>query len=221
MQQTSRVRVFVLSPARLDGARAKALLDPGASSPLALALRTRQGAPIGEVFRFVSSLYFRGKLTYARHFARPPPLGPLGSGALVMTSNRGIVPAESRVTREHLEVFAETDLGLGGADFRAPLARDAARISELIGDWGDAVLLGSIASQKYVEPLLEVFGARLLFPTEFVGRGDMSRGGLLLRAVEAQEELRYAPVQGAERKGTRPPKLAPRAPEGSKSRSGG
>ena len=30
------------------------------------------GAPIGEVFSFLSSLYFRGKLTYAQRFAAPP-----------------------------------------------------------------------------------------------------------------------------------------------------
>ena len=71
------------------------------------------------------------------------------------------------------------------------------------------VLLGSIASAKYVDILLEVFGDRLLFPVEFVGRGDMSRGGLLLRSVRAGEQLTYVPVRGAVRHGPRPPKLPP------------
>ena len=44
------------------------------------------------------------------------------------------------------------------------------------------VLLGSVATDKYVGPLLDVFGDRLYFPATFAGRGDMSRGGLLLRA---------------------------------------
>jgi hypothetical protein len=73
-----------------------------------------------------------------------------------------------------------------------------------------AVLLGSIASAKYTGPLLGTFGDRLLFPKEFVGRGDMSRGGLMLRCVDTMTELTYVPVRGAERHGERPPKLAPR-----------
>ena len=69
------------------------------------------------------------------------------------------------------------------------------------------VLLGSIASGKYVDVLLEVFGSRLCFPAEFAGRGDMSRGGLMLRCVASGEELGYVPLVGAERHGKRPPKL--------------
>jgi len=34
----------------------------------------------------------------------------------------------------------------------------------------------------YVGALAAAFGDRLRFPVEFVGRGDMSRGGLLLRS---------------------------------------
>jgi hypothetical protein len=71
------------------------------------------------------------------------------------------------------------------------------------------VLLGSIASKKYVAVLGAVFGDRLLFPSDFVGRGDMSRGGLLLRAARAGAELAYEPVLGAQRHGKRPPRLAP------------
>jgi hypothetical protein len=73
------------------------------------------------------------------------------------------------------------------------------------------VLLGSIASPKYVDVLLDVFGDRLHFPLDFVGRGDMSRGGLLLRQATAGVELEYGPVRGAVRRGTRPPKLPPLA----------
>jgi hypothetical protein len=65
-----------------------------------------------------------------------------------------------------------------------------------------------VATPKYVEPLLEIFGERLLFPREFVGRGDMSRGGLMLRYASELKELTYVPVVGAVRHGTRPPKLA-------------
>jgi hypothetical protein len=70
------------------------------------------------------------------------------------------------------------------------------------------VLLGSIASEKYVQVLTAIYGSRLVFPATFVGRGDMSRGGLLLRAAAASQELEYIPVIGAVRHGSRPPRLA-------------
>jgi hypothetical protein len=71
------------------------------------------------------------------------------------------------------------------------------------------VLLGSVASSKYVEPLLEIFGASLVFPQDFVGRGDMSRGGLMLRCAQAGLELNYSLVGSTVRRGCKPPKLSP------------
>lgn len=217
-------RVFLLSPARLDGKRANMLRSPRAGGALATRLRTRDGVPIGEVFRYLSGLYFRGKLAYAQRFAAPPDVMPpvldpeawappdatrswIGSGVLVMTANRGLLPAETRVCHEHLEAFAETDIHESADAFVAPLRRDALALRAALGDDGEVVLLGSIAKGKYTVPLLDVFQDRLLFPADFVGRGDMSRGGLLLRAVEAGEELAYARVKGAAVKGTRPPRL--------------
>lgn len=205
-------RVFILSPARLDGVRAGYLMRPRSPesqwSPLVRGLRTREGVPIGEVFRFLSGLYFRGKLAYAGRFAKPPPPPTwLGSGALVITANRGLLPAESRVCLEHLEAFAETDIHAGEKAFRGPLVRDAELLREALAPDADVVLLGSVAQTKYTSPLLEVFGERLLFPEAFVGRGDMSRGGLMLRAASDGAELAYAKVAGAKVHGTRPPKL--------------
>jgi len=69
------------------------------------------------------------------------------------------------------------------------------------------VLLGSIATAKYADVLLDALGELLLFPPDFVGRGDMSRGGLLLRCVRGGTELQYATLLGAVRHGPRPPKL--------------
>ncbi len=201
----------MLSPARLDGQRGKQLFQPVTLFPVAKALRTREGCPIGDVFRFVSGLYFRGKLAYGNAFARPPENAAwMGNGALVITQNRGIVPVQTRVCLAHLESFASTDIHANEPSFRKPFARDAQLVSDAVGAEGEVVLLGSIASAKYVEVLLEVFGSRLLFPSDFVGRGDMSRGGLLLRSVEAKKELDYLPVLGAVRKGKRPPRLTPR-----------
>ncbi|CAN5917273.1 hypothetical protein BH11MYX4_BH11MYX4_64650 [soil metagenome] len=208
---TAASRIFLLSPARLEGERGKLLFQPASLFPVARALRTREGCPIGEVFRFVSGLYFRGKLAYASAFARPPAGAAwIGSGALVITQNRGLVPAETRVCLEHLEAFASTDIHVNEPAFRGPFERDARLVHEALGAADEVVLLGSIASAKYVDVLVEVLGERLLFPRDFVGRGDMSRGGLLLRAADARTELAYAQVKGAVRHGRRPPKLAPR-----------
>ena len=177
-----------------------------------LAIRLRgQGVAIGEVFAFVSGLYFKGKLAYALEFARPPePGAPLaGSGALVITPNAGLRPAETVVTADALRGFAGVDIAANDPRYRRPLVSSAGALAEEIGPDCDVVLLGSIASAKYVDVLTDVFGARLRFPIDFVGRGDMSRGGLLLRCVRAGEELPYVPVQGAVRHGPRPPKLTP------------
>ena len=64
--------IFLLSPARLDGERARLLFRPATMFPLARALHSGEGATLGEVFSFLSGLYFRGKLAHAEAFARPP-----------------------------------------------------------------------------------------------------------------------------------------------------
>ncbi|HEY6929256.1 MAG TPA: hypothetical protein VJA66_06235, partial [Thermoanaerobaculia bacterium] len=64
-------RIFLLSPASCSGARARMLLRRQARFPLAERVRRPEGAPLGEVFSFLSGLYFRGKHTYAQAFARP------------------------------------------------------------------------------------------------------------------------------------------------------
>jgi hypothetical protein len=200
-------RVFLLSPASCGGERARLLLREEASFPLALELRER-GAPLGEVFAFLSGLYFRGKLAYARAFAAPP--GGI-AGALVITPTRGLVDPLARVTRDDLLEFADVDVATGGERYRGPLARDVAALAVAAGPDVHAVLLGSIATGKYLDVLQQLLGERLRFPLEFVGRGDMSRGGLLLRCVEEGRELTYAAVPERRLKGTRPPKLPPRA----------
>ena len=197
--------IFLLSPARCDGRRAKILLNPVADFPLAMRLREPEGVPIGEVFAFLSGLYFRGKLTYAGAFAP--------RSTYVITTDRGLVAPHTRITRDDILRFAGVDLAAAGDEFLTPFMRDAERIAREAGNEA-VVLLGSIATKKYVEPLLRVFGERLVFPREFVGRGDMSRGGLLLRHVESEQQLEYTPVATAVRHGKRPPKLGRRAEGG-------
>ena len=125
------------------------------------------------------------------------------------TTNRGLVTPDERVGPDDLEEFACVDLAEAGAAFERPLLRDADQLRARLGETAHAVLLGSIATNKYVAPLMRVFGERLVFPREFIGRGDMSRGGLLLRYAAAGQELEYIPVATAVRHGKRPPKLEP------------
>jgi hypothetical protein len=198
-------QVFLLSPARCDGRRAKVLLSPNASFELAERVRAG-GAPIGDVFAFLSGLYFRGKLAYARRFGRR---ADAAESSFVITTDRGLVSLETHVTTADLEAFSRVDLATAGERFVAPLRRDAERLAAELGPEGRVVLLGSIATGKYVDTLIGVFGDRLVFPEEFVGRGDMSRGGLMLRCVSDARELTYCPVLGAVRRGKRPPKLEP------------
>jgi hypothetical protein len=177
-----------------------------------LAVRLRSGeATLGEVFSFLSGLYFRGKLTYARAFASPPdPAASLtGGGSLVITTNAGLRSPETPVTLAALKAFARGNISVDSAGYTTALKRSARALLEEVGEDCQIVLLGSIATPKYVDVLLSVFDDRLCFPEAFVGRGDMSRGGLLLRAAASGEELRYVPVKGAVRHGVRPPKLEP------------
>ncbi len=202
--------MFLLSPARADGVRMALVLSPRAAFPLARAVQG-PGAPLGEVFRFASGLYFRGKLAYATAFGRAPEGEP---AALVMAPGAGLVPSDALVRAEHLRAFAAVPVDARDARFTSPLLEAARLVARRLGEEDEVVLLGSIASDKYVEPLLSVFEGRLLFPVDFVGRGDMSRGGLLLRAARAGLELAYGKVLGAVRHGVRPPRL-PRLPRGS------
>jgi hypothetical protein len=206
-----RNRVFVLSPANCGGIRARQVLSDAATFALAAQLRTPEGATLGDVFSFVSGLYFRGKLAYARRFSRPPdPTDHVAAGGvLVITPNAGLRAANVAVTVDSIRAFAGEPIDLSNARYRVPLERGARALFDSIGPDCDVVLLGSIASGKYVEVLLPIFGDRLVFPPAFVGRGDMSRGGLMLRCVESGQELEYVPIAGAIRNGRRPPKLAP------------
>jgi hypothetical protein len=199
-----RNQVFLLSPAYCGGKRAQLLFNERGNFELARQLSSGQSAPLGEVFSFLSGLYFRGKLAYARAFARPPAGF---SGTLVITPDRGLLPADELVTLTTLREFSRIDIKSNDSRYSEPLARDAREFALTIGANTDVVLLGSVASAKYVEVLSEILKDRLLFPEQFVGRGDMSRGGLMLRCVEDSQELRYIPVAGATQHGPRPPKL--------------
>jgi len=198
--------VYLLSPAKCGGVRANMVLREQARFELAQRLRDG-AASLGEVFSFMSGLYFRGKLAYAMHFASPPLGVP---GVLVITPADGLRPASEPASVRRLRSWAGVDLARAAGRYRRPLLRDARALRQAAGD-SEIVLLGSVASAKYVEPLLEVFGERLRFPSEFIGRGDMSRGGLMLRCVREGKRLTYVAAACAPRHGPRPPKLPPLA----------
>ena len=198
-------RVFLLSPARLDGPRSAMLLRQPANFELAERLH-RGEATIGEVYSFISGLYFRGKVAYAAAFAGSPEGA---ASSLIIVPGAGLIPLETTVSVEKVREFAGISIERDYDVYRATLLRDARLLAERSGPTCNFILLGSIASGKYTAPLLEVFGERLMFPADFVGRGDMSRGGLMLRSAQAGVELEYKPVAGALLRGSRPPKLIP------------
>jgi hypothetical protein len=194
-------RFFILSPARAGGRRAQLLTHPDATFQLARQVQIGD-ATLGDVFAFCSGLYFRGKLTYARRFAQP--IEGI-AGVQIITPSRGLVSADTRVGSTDLCEFARVRVDVHEPRFTRPLLRSA---EILAATSCEVVLLGSVATGKYVDPLLPVFGSRLLFPCQFVGRGDMSRGGLLLRSAAGNEELNYIPLSGAIRRGRRAAKLS-------------
>jgi hypothetical protein len=185
--------LFLLSPAYCGGRRATYLLREG--SRVALASRLAEGTlTLGEAFTFMSGLYFRGKMAYAQAFgAHTPP-------ALVITPTRGLL----------LQEFARVDVDADNARYRRPLVRSLKTLVPNLPADVRVVLLGSIATGKYVDVLTRHLGDRLHFPVDFVGRGDMSRGGLMLRAASSRCELPYAPLRAdVVRHGVRPPRLTP------------
>ena len=200
-------QIYLISPADCSGRRARQLLNESAVTPLASRLRAAPGAQIGDVFAFISSLYFRAKLAYATAFAGPPQRCPV---VLVIAPGRGLVPPDTPVTAHDLTAMAETSVDPDNPEYSTPLIRDATRMLESMSPDERAVLLGSVATDKYVGPLSKVLGGRLYLPSAFVGRGAMSRGGLLLRAIEARLELEYVCAAAAVRRGPRPPRLEAR-----------
>jgi hypothetical protein len=191
-RKQSKEQVFLLSPANLKGARAQRLRGTESLSDLSMRLSAGD-ATIADLFCFASPLYFRGKLSYARAFGRPPlALEP----CYVITSSRGLLSPDTRIDLAFLD-----ELASGGAvdpdddRYRIPLQRDALVLQAKLGDAAPVILLGSVATRKYTEPLLGVFGARLMFPSDFLGLGNMSRGSLLVRCVREGQELAYVPVE--------------------------
>jgi hypothetical protein len=210
-------KVFLLSPASATGRRALQLAAPRASFAAAGRLRSPEGLPIGEAFCFMSALYFRGKLAYARRFASAwpePPVLPEQTGCgdersgersrvdlervpeagsiLIIAPGFGLVSPEWPLTAERLRRLARTPVDPARRVYSAPLRRHARELASRLPAAARIVLLGSIATGKYLDLLLPILGERLLFPRAFAGTGDMRRGAMMLRAAASGEELEYA-----------------------------
>lgn len=157
-------------------------------------MRSAEGAPLGEVFSFVSGLYFRGKVAYMQAFGRPPP--GLSKG-LVISPCEGLLSPEERVDLERLRGWSGIEVDADNPDFTEPLIEHAEALVRAVGGACRFVLLGSVATDKYLRPLEKVFGDWLLFPSDFAGKGDMSRGSMMLKAARDGRELGYVPTEGA------------------------
>ncbi len=131
-------------------------------------------------------------------------------GVFVITPTRGLLDARTRIHLDDLREFATVNIHEDDSRYRLPIDRDAQSLAKKLPLESEVILLGSIATAKYVDVLLANFRDRLRFPSEFIGRGDMSRGGLMLRCAVDRQELSYVAVAGAIVNGKRPPKLAPR-----------
>jgi hypothetical protein len=169
------------------------LFRPESQFELAQRLRT-SGITLGEAYSFMSPLYFRGKLAYASAFSRP--LSGV-QGTLLITPSRGLLPPGTIVTLAEVQAITGNRIAMRNPGYRDPLERDLRALSERIAREVRVVLLGSIATQKYVPLLLQVFGERLMVPRKFVGLGNMSRGALLLRCLRESCELEYVSVAEA------------------------
>jgi hypothetical protein len=179
--------VYLLSPAWCAGKRAQMLLRE--ASEMTLARELREGRlTLGAAFSFMSGLYFRGKLAYASAFAAGSDL------TWVITPTRGLQPPSLIVSTDLLREFAAVDVDAGDPRYRESLERDAQRLLRGLEPNTRLILLGSIATGKYVDVLRPIFGDRLYYPADFVSRGDMSRGGLMLRCAREGVELRYVKV---------------------------
>jgi hypothetical protein len=178
-------KIFLISPANLSGLRAKQLASPRAKFATALRYQSPEGVPIADAFTFMSALYFRGKIAYARHFADPP------DGVLIITSGYGLVPPDWPLNEERMNRMKKIDVDVASRAYTRPLREHAKQLASMLAPDAQVVLLGSVATGKYVDVLKPILGPWLRFPKLFAGLGDMARGGLMLRAVRANKELEY------------------------------
>lgn len=159
-------------------------MSPRARFETAQRFQSEEGVPIAEAFAFMSALYFRGKIAYARHFGAP-------ERTFVIAPGFGLVPPDWALTADRMQKLRRTGVDVNNRTYASTLRRAATEVAATLDAECNVVLLGSVATGKYVDILRPVFASRLRFPAVFAGLGDMSRGGLMLRAVRENRELEY------------------------------
>jgi hypothetical protein len=181
----------------MSGVRAKQLMSPEARFTAAESFRSANGVAIADAFSFMSCLYFRGKIAYAKQFGAPP-LGWTGPSMYIITPGFGLVPPDWNLNPVRMRRLQQTRVDPKSLAYRQPLEEHSLALAEKMGQLDQearVVLLGSIATGKYIDLLWPIFQERLLFPRSFAGIGDMSRGALMLRAAKSGQELDYDPVE--------------------------
>jgi hypothetical protein len=194
--------IFLISPANMSGVRGTRLLGKTSKTDMQARL-SGEGVELGEVFTYVSGLYFRGKLEYGRMFGSSKGT----PGVHVITPAAGLVSPDKKVTLEELRSICGAEVNANNPAYCEPLEGDIHRLRQT-SESSRFVLLGSIATPKYLEPLMRAIGDDLFYPLDFIGLGDMSRGSLLLRSVRAEVELEYVSARGNMKRGNPSPKRA-------------
>lgn len=165
-----------------------------------LARRLRAGsASLGEVFSFLSGLYFRGKLEYALTFARS--VNGETREVHIITMIDGLVSPDTLISATDLDRYADYQ---GSAP--APTSRleaTARALRDRVGQDAEVVLLGSVGTGKYTDVLTPIFGRRLLFPRDVLHAGQLARGAIFLQRARERQELEYVPVADIVRTGGR------------------
>ena len=120
-----------------------------------LARRLRAGsASLGEVFSFLSGLYFRGKLEYALTFAQSD--GGEAGEVHIITRIDGLVSPDTLISAADLDRYADYQ-GSAPAP-TSPLEATARALRDRVGHDADIVLLGSVGTGKYTDLLTPIFG---------------------------------------------------------------
>src|SRR5690349_23922020 len=122
-------RVFLLSPARLGGPRSLLLMREEAAFDLAVRLRSGT-ATIGEIYAFISGLYFRGKVAYTEAFGSAPQGVP---AAMVIVPGRGLLPLDTPLSHTELRAISEVAIDVESAAYSAPFLRDLALLDQQAG----------------------------------------------------------------------------------------
>ena len=166
------------------------LTSPRAKFSAAVAFQSADGVRIDQAMSFMSALYFRGKIAYAERFAQPGP-SIEGTGIFIITPGYGLVPPDWRIDSERFKRLRKVPIDIKSRSYRKPLVDNAQTLAGQLSPSALVILLGSVATGKYVDLLWPLFGARLRFPRRFAGIGDMSRGAMMLRSAASGEELEY------------------------------